>query len=327
MASPSLLRAAPPARLFVEADLPALLALMARIAPSGKVPTAADFQAAFVAADEGRDPCRDLFVKPGPGERIDGFLALYREDEFFTALGPFLAPDLSVRHRPCAHALLKSAEMEATRRGWRSLRFEVDGADHERRILLHNRGYREERVYSHMELWLDREDWSLLADADLLRSPSCSAGRVVTLDAYCSAEGVSAPALLGELLDATLGSTWMYQPHGARGAAERLARAGAGAERVLLGIDAQSGKPVSYFEWSLQTPRDAFLDDIGVLATARRQGWGRRLMREGLAAMRAAGARRVALDVDRRNVAARWLYRRLGFTESGSVRYVALRLR
>jgi ribosomal protein S18 acetylase RimI-like enzyme len=327
MVSPSLLRTAPPARLYTDSDLPALLALMACIAPFGTVPTAIDFVAAFSAPEEKRDPHCDIFVKPGPGDRIDGFLALYREDEFFTALGPFLAPDLSVRHRPCAHALLKAAETEATRRGWRTLRFEVDGADHERRILLHNRGYREVRVYSRMELWLDGEDWTLLADADLLRPDPSAAGRVVGLDLHSREKGVFAPAVLGELLDATLGDTWMYQPHGVRGAAERLARPTAGAERVLLGIDRESACPVGYFEWSLQTPRDASLDDIGVLRSYRRQGWGRRLMREGLAAMRAEGARRALLDVDRRNVAARWLYRRLGFVESGTVRYVALRLR
>lgn len=318
-------RPAPPTRHFEDRDMPALLELMARIAPTGAPPTEDEFRAAFYSPNDGRDPRRDIFIKPGPAADADGFVALYREDDFFTALGPFLAPDLSVRHRPCAHALLKSAEVEAHRRGWRSLRFEVDGADHERRILLHNRGYREVRTFNRMELSLG-VDWGALSDADVLRPPDTNRGKVITLEQYCQRTGARPAVVLGTLLDEVLGDKWMYQAHGERGAAERLERAAAGAERVLLGLERTNGEPVAFFEWHREAPTRAFLDDIGVCKKARRQGWGRRMMREGLAAMEAEGALTTLLDVDRENQAARWLYRRLGFVETGTVRYLALRL-
>ncbi len=325
MSALALSRPAPSVRPFSESDLPALLTLMGRIAPDGRAPGEQAFREAFAAPEEGRDPRRDLFVKPHPGSGIDGFIALYREDEFFTALGPFLAPDLSVRHRPCAHALLNAAEHAAAARGWRCLRFEVEGADHERRIVLHNRGYREQRIYSQMERALSGS-WDALSDADLVRGATLGESFIEPLGDHAQRTGRDPAAILGELLDEVLGDTWMYHPHGERGGAERLAREGAGAERVLIGVGADSGEAEGFFEWSRRSEREAFLDDIGVRARVRGRGWGRRLMKAGLSAMAAEGAETVRLDVDRENRAARWLYRRLGFYDVGTIRYLALRL-
>ncbi len=316
---------APPVRHFRESDLPALLDLMGRMTPSGNAPGEKEFREAFSDPGKGRNPCRDLLVKAHPGGGVDGFVALYREDEFFTALGPFLAPDLSVRHRPCAHALLRSAEHLAAERGWRSLRFEVDGADHERRIVLHNRGYREVRIYRRMEL-TDLSTGLALTDEDLVQGAQDADSKVESLASFAERKATSPAATLGALLDEALGGTWMYRPHGERGAAGRLSRDGAGAERVIVGIDLQSDEAVGFIEWSLRPGQEAFLDDIGVREIARRRGWGRRMMKAGLSAMTAAGARRVRLDVDNENLAARWLYRRLGFHDIGTVRYLALRL-
>ncbi|MAE69464.1 MAG: hypothetical protein CME06_03225 [Gemmatimonadetes bacterium] len=316
---------APPVRHYRDSDLPALLDLMGRMTPSGNTPGEKEFREAFNDPKHGRNPCRDLLVKAHPGGGVDGFVALYREDEFFTALGPFLAPDLSVRHRPCAHALLRSAEHLAAERGWRSLRFEVDGSDHERRIVLHNRGYREVRIYRRMEL-SDLSAGLALTDADLVRGAEDADSKVETLASYADRKTFSPAATLGALLDEALGGTWMFRPHGERGATDRLARHGAGAERVLVAVDAKSDEAVGFIEWSLRPGNEAFLDDIGVREIARRQGWGRRLMKAGLSAMSTEGARRVRLDVDNENRPARWLYRRFGFHDVGTVRYLALRL-
>lgn len=53
---------------------------------------------------------------------------------------------------------------------------------------------------------------------------------------------------------------------------------------------------------------------IGVLREARRGGVARALLEHAVAAARAAGGRRVTLEVGRSNVAARGLYERAGFS-------------
>lgn len=55
---------------------------------------------------------------------------------------------------------------------------------------------------------------------------------------------------------------------------------------------------------------------IDVAASARRGGFGRRLLEELLARFGAAGARTVRLEVDLRNAAARRFYESMGFEET-----------
>jgi len=57
--------------------------------------------------------------------------------------------------------------------------------------------------------------------------------------------------------------------------------------------------------------------NIAVEAACRRRGTGSRLMNEVIAACRAAGARKIFLEVRDSNQAARQFYSRLGFEESG----------
>ena len=57
----------------------------------------------------------------------------------------------------------------------------------------------------------------------------------------------------------------------------------------------------------------AVLEDLFVVASARRRGVGRRLVEASLVAARRAGCRTVSLDVNERNEPANRLLRRLGF--------------
>jgi len=60
---------------------------------------------------------------------------------------------------------------------------------------------------------------------------------------------------------------------------------------------------------------DCWLEDLFVRREAQGQGLGRELVRAAVERARARGCRRVELDVDEDNAAARALYRGLGFDE------------
>ncbi len=62
---------------------------------------------------------------------------------------------------------------------------------------------------------------------------------------------------------------------------------------------------------------DAELLDIGIAAQHQRRGWGRKLLEAMLALAKDLGRQRVVLEVRASNMAARNLYRGVGFTEIG----------
>ena len=62
------------------------------------------------------------------------------------------------------------------------------------------------------------------------------------------------------------------------------------------------------------------LENLAVAEEVRRKGWGSRLLERLLAQAQASGAEGVFLEVRESNRAARGIYRRLGFLESGRKR-------
>lgn len=62
---------------------------------------------------------------------------------------------------------------------------------------------------------------------------------------------------------------------------------------------------------------EAEILNLAVLGTRRRRGTGSRLMEDVIAACKAAGVRRIFLEVRESNEAARNFYSRMGFTEAG----------
>jgi ribosomal protein S18 acetylase RimI-like enzyme len=84
----------------------------------------------------------------------------------------------------------------------------------------------------------------------------------------------------------------------------------------LVGDD--GGYAVVTWGWSLESGgRDALLDELYV--RRRGEGIGRAVLAEVVAEVRERGARRVFLETERPNAAARRFYRRAGFTEQDSV--------
>ena len=84
--------------------------------------------------------------------------------------------------------------------------------------------------------------------------------------------------------------------------------------RSWVACDAASDRPLGYaLAWWVVD--ELQLLALGTLPGARRCGIARRLLAELMAAARAAGARRVTLEVARSNAAARALYASVGFVE------------
>lgn len=301
------------ARHFRSSDLGGMVALLARLGKGAGAPGEREFIDLFVRPEDGRDPTQDLVVVAAPDGRILGFAALYRDDEFFSAMGPFLDPGLGEDMHRAAHALLNLLEREARNRDWDEVRFEVEGTSRQRLTLLHHRGYREVRVFRRLARMLESVPLQI-----------CLGPGAETLDSFASRMGEEPSRVLGSLMDKIFAHTWMYRAHGEPGAAQRLGRQGAGAGRVLLAIDELYDRPQGFLEWSAPgTGQEAFIDELGVLASGRRQGLGGRLLSTGLAEIRRSGARVVGLDVDQSNRAARALYERAGFEEVGRIRYLS----
>ncbi|MEA2291803.1 MAG: hypothetical protein QOF17_823 [Solirubrobacteraceae bacterium] len=73
------------------------------------------------------------------------------------------------------------------------------------------------------------------------------------------------------------------------------------------------------YRWSVWTEaEDCWLEDLYVLDSARGTGMGRALVEASLARARERGCRRVELDVNTHNEAARGLYESLGFATGKS---------
>jgi len=83
---------------------------------------------------------------------------------------------------------------------------------------------------------------------------------------------------------------------------------------------AEIGPTLCGFALAYSRPRDlAHVVTLDVHPTFRRRGLGRRLIESVLERCAAAGAQRVALEVDVRNSGAIAFYRKLGFQESGRI--------
>ncbi|TCP12623.1 [SSU ribosomal protein S18P]-alanine acetyltransferase [Crenobacter luteus] len=87
----------------------------------------------------------------------------------------------------------------------------------------------------------------------------------------------------------------------------------AGHELIVLDVD---GEAAGVAVWMLVID-EAELLNIVVAAPQQGRGHGRRLLDATVAGARAAGARRLLLEVRESNAPARALYRRTGFVETG----------
>ena len=98
---------------------------------------------------------------------------------------------------------------------------------------------------------------------------------------------------------------------------ERIMSGGDG--EFLLGAESQGGEPMGVaqirFRWSVwKTAEDCWLEDLYVRDSARRGGLGRGLVEAAVARAAARGCRRIELDVNEDNDAARALYAACGFS-------------
>jgi [ribosomal protein S18]-alanine N-acetyltransferase len=85
--------------------------------------------------------------------------------------------------------------------------------------------------------------------------------------------------------------------------------------RVLLVLKEDGG--IQGFIVSRALDREWEIENIVVSESVRRIGFGSRLLQEFLAFARAQGAEKIFLEVRESNLAARRLYEKLGFSESG----------
>jgi ribosomal protein S18 acetylase RimI-like enzyme len=118
-------------------------------------------------------------------------------------------------------------------------------------------------------------------------------GQFYAIDGY-PFETASARAALATLVeDATRGRLWLIERDGA-----------------AVGYLALT------FGYSLEyRGRDAFIDELFIVAAQRRQGLGTRAMHFAIAQCRQLGVRALHLEVERTNVAGQALYRKLGFAD------------
>ena len=98
---------------------------------------------------------------------------------------------------------------------------------------------------------------------------------------------------------------------------ERVMSGGDG--EFLLGAASRGAEPMGVaqirFRWSVwKTAEDCWLEDLYVRDAARRGGLGRALVEAAVARAEARGCRRIELDVNEENEAARALYAACGFS-------------
>jgi len=106
-------------------------------------------------------------------------------------------------------------------------------------------------------------------------------------------EGRARPTLLGILRDPTLGRVWVIQD----------------GDRPIGYVILTLGYSLEY------RGRDAFIDELFILATHRRRGVGRETLRFVDRACRELNVRALHLEVERANAAAQGLYRKFGFVD------------
>ena len=127
-------------------------------------------------------------------------------------------------------------------------------------------------------------------DVDLLLA---SMRQLYALDGYPFEEGAARPALEGILRDPGLGRVWVI---------------GRGEEAI--------GYLLLTFGYSLEYGgRDAFVDELFVAADHRHRGVGTRAIEFAAEQCRALGVRALHLEVERANIAAQALYRKVGFED------------
>lgn len=95
-----------------------------------------------------------------------------------------------------------------------------------------------------------------------------------------------------------------------------LRRPDHGAVRIILEDSEPAGYLVVTFGFSLEFGgRDAFVDELYVVPTKRGRGLGTAAVAAAEEICRSAGVRALHLEVERANVRAQALYRRLGFVD------------
>ena len=118
-------------------------------------------------------------------------------------------------------------------------------------------------------------------------------------------------------LIAEFGEWWGSSPPPADEIASSVERIMAGDDgEFLLGAveDEAAGVCQVRFRWSVwKSAEDCWLEDLYVRETARRSGLGRALVEAALERARERGCRRIELDVNEDNSAARALYEACGF--------------
>jgi mycothiol synthase len=143
--------------------------------------------------------------------------------------------------------------------------------------------------------------------AELLGAPER-----LTFEGYAAADPAEFAATLGRTYEGTLDCP---EVNGVRSVDEAIAghRAG-GSDQDLWWLARHGGAPVGVLMANAVPEEDGWeVAYVGVVAAARRRGFGRELLGKALLEAKAAGQAHVALSVDARNAPARELYRRLGF--------------
>ena len=117
-----------------------------------------------------------------------------------------------------------------------------------------------------------------------------------------------------------------FEEHAARTALENIVHdLSLGRVWLITVGEAAIGYIVVTFGYSLEyRGRDAFIDELFVLASHRNQGVGTRAIQFAVEACPALGIRALHLEVERTNVAGQTLYRKFGFQDHD--RYLMTRL-
>jgi GNAT superfamily N-acetyltransferase len=117
-----------------------------------------------------------------------------------------------------------------------------------------------------------------------------------------------------------------FEDHAARTALENIVHDLSLGRVWLITVEEESiGYIVVTFGYSLEyRGRDAFIDELFVLANHRNQGIGTKAIQFAIEACPAFGIRALHLEVERSNVAGQTLYRKFGFEDHD--RYLMTRL-
>lgn len=235
------------------------------------------------------------------GDRLTGFTVVFPELRIgrSVASGGVLVPD---RNRGIGRMLLRRSVEHSRSLGAGILHVQTSSDDAIAQRLLQSEGFHKVRTY-----------WSMRCEADSFEAPPMTSGYSIMPFVLDRDE-----ESLTRLQNAAFADSWGFCPNTTEETRARVRLKWSFPDGILIVHDGE--RPAAY-NWTLRARKDGasvgWIAMIGVHPDHRGQGLGEAVIGAGMALLKNKGVRRIELEVDSANAAARRLYVKLGFQKIG----------